>query len=167
VSSHWPTYEEWLRTLNPRERERARALTDRFRSLGAADPESWARSEVAEGIPQLARFLVLDTIRKQALDYWRSADVLGELAKEHGPSDRVLTHLRQSGLTDGDIAAFAQKIAAVTAWQVLQVVDEGYAADAGAELPGWGLEERDSNGEPTRRGIAGLHESFYEFDPTS
>ncbi len=33
-----------------------RSLTEVFRRAGAPDPESWARSQLAEGIPQLAIF---------------------------------------------------------------------------------------------------------------
>jgi hypothetical protein len=33
--------------------------TERFRQLGAIDPESWARSETDEDIAQLARFVFL------------------------------------------------------------------------------------------------------------
>lgn len=33
-----------------------RRLTDVFRQHGARDPESWARSQLGEGIPQLAIF---------------------------------------------------------------------------------------------------------------
>jgi hypothetical protein len=32
---------------------------DHFRALGADEPESWARSQVEEGIPQYARFVFL------------------------------------------------------------------------------------------------------------
>jgi hypothetical protein len=35
---------------------RQKTLTDLFRKLGARDPEPWAASLTAEGIPQVARF---------------------------------------------------------------------------------------------------------------
>jgi len=44
-------------------------LAARFRSLGAEDPESWARSEVQEGIPQLGRFLFLRALWEAVLRY--------------------------------------------------------------------------------------------------
>jgi hypothetical protein len=166
MSSHWPTYDEWLRSLSAGDQKRARALTERFRSLGARDPESWARSEISEGIPQLARFLVLNTLKKHALDYWRLTGALDETAKEDKSVDAVLKQLRQSGFRDADIAAFAQKVAAITAWQVVHMLDEGCDVDADDKLPGWALEELDADGAPTGRRIGGLHESFYEFDPT-
>jgi len=34
-------------------------LTALFQKLGARHPEGWARSQIKEGIPQLARFLFL------------------------------------------------------------------------------------------------------------
>ena len=39
--------------------------TERFRALGARNPEGWARSQIEEGIPQFARYIFL----RQA---WRS-----------------------------------------------------------------------------------------------
>ena len=48
----------------------SKALSDLahlFKIAGASDPEAWARSEVEEGIPQLARFLFL----RQA---WKGSD---------------------------------------------------------------------------------------------
>jgi hypothetical protein len=34
-------------------------LTALFKKVGARKPEGWARSQIEEGIPQLARFLFL------------------------------------------------------------------------------------------------------------
>jgi hypothetical protein len=36
-----------------------KTLTALFEKLGAADPDGWARSQLEEDIPQLARFLFL------------------------------------------------------------------------------------------------------------
>jgi hypothetical protein len=52
--------------LRGEDRRLARELAERFRAVGAQDPEEWAASEVAEDIPQLARFLFLRCL-------WRSA----------------------------------------------------------------------------------------------
>jgi hypothetical protein len=37
-------------------------LTEIFRNAGAIDPESWASSEIEEGIPQLVRFSFLKAL---------------------------------------------------------------------------------------------------------
>ena len=43
-------------------------LADIFRRLGADDPVGWARSQVDEGIPQLARFAFLKDAWAHVLD---------------------------------------------------------------------------------------------------
>ena len=52
--------------LRGEDRRWARELAERFRAVGAEEPEEWAASEVEEDIPQLARFLFLRRL-------WRSA----------------------------------------------------------------------------------------------
>jgi hypothetical protein len=39
--------------------EDLRRLTEHFRAMGAFDPESWAKSQLEEGIPQFARLVFL------------------------------------------------------------------------------------------------------------
>lgn len=55
-----------LESLDGEQRRRAEELAEQFRAAGADDPEGWAASEVAEDIPQLARFLFLRSL-------WRGA----------------------------------------------------------------------------------------------
>lgn len=55
-------------------------LVDRFRTLGASEPESWAFSELSEGIAQLARFVFLRELWKRVIpegdrDWIRSCKV--------------------------------------------------------------------------------------------
>ncbi|HYR09163.1 MAG TPA: hypothetical protein VEQ60_15375 [Longimicrobium sp.] len=54
-------------SLDAEQRRRAEELAEKFREAGAEEPEGWAASEVAEDIPQLARFLFLRSV-------WRSAE---------------------------------------------------------------------------------------------
>ena len=58
-------------------------LTEIFRKLGAEDPEDWARSQIREGIPQLARFLFLR-------EAWRSIGGLHESVIEMDPTGREM-----------------------------------------------------------------------------
>ncbi|MDM4771903.1 hypothetical protein [Solimonas sp. SE-A11] len=60
-------------------------LTERLRRLGCPDPEGWARSQMEEGIPQLARYVFL----RQA---WKR--ILGE--NDHGWIENVLQNLQRS-----------------------------------------------------------------------
>jgi hypothetical protein len=166
MSSDWPAYEEWFATLPPDAQERTRVLVEQFRQLGAEDPEDWARSEVSEDIAQLARFLVLNRIRADCLEKWTRPGELDNLARYDDDFGTLLAELRAAGLKDDLIARFAQKAAAKAAFDVVHVIDEGYDADAPRDMPTWSLEEGDSEGELTGRNVVGLHESFFEFDPT-
>jgi hypothetical protein len=62
-----PTWGEWLATLPPDVRDSAVSLAERFKELGALDPEEWARSEISENIPQMARFMVLRALWREAI----------------------------------------------------------------------------------------------------
>ena len=66
----YPSYEQWYASLSSGEREKADALLSKLRTLGAAHPEDWVRSEVSEDIAQLIRFLVLRTIWPGLVDSW-------------------------------------------------------------------------------------------------
>src|SRR5262245_12222892 len=46
---------------------REKELADLFRKVGASDPEGWARSQIEEGIPQLARYLFLRQAWRQVV----------------------------------------------------------------------------------------------------
>ncbi|MCM0674467.1 hypothetical protein NCC78_07165 [Micromonospora phytophila] len=84
----WPTWDEWLATLSPDVRESAVSLAERFKELGALDPESWARSEISENIPQLARFMVLRAL-------WRPDQIFGDRAYDY---DKYLRAVRAKGI---------------------------------------------------------------------
>src|SRR5579872_1632644 len=61
----------FLKLSNCRDRRsgmNVRELSALFRKLGARNPESWARSQLEENIPQLARFLFLRQAWKLVID---------------------------------------------------------------------------------------------------
>jgi hypothetical protein len=62
-------------SLDAGQRRRAEQLAEQFRDLDAGDPEGWAASEVAEDIPQLARFIFLRAV-------WQSAEQWKEPPEE-------------------------------------------------------------------------------------
>jgi len=51
------------------------------------------------------------------------------------------------------------------AGDVIMVIDEGYDPDAPDDAPSWGLAETDGEGNPTGRGVGGLHEDLLTLDP--
>lgn len=149
--------------------------TEHFRALGAFNPESWARSQIEEGIPQYARFVFL----RQA---WRSVIGDGDTSwiepqlqeAERNPRDPgagigpALKRMLAAGASREDIAELVR----VMQWRVpadlaYQLADSGVAEYPGKEMPrvDWALFEVDDDGEPLHP-IDGLHGSVLDTDPT-
>ena len=152
--------------------ESVEELTALFRRLGAREPESWAASQVTEGIPQLARFLFL----RQA---WRSILPDGETSwidPTIAESERVpdapfagvgfaLARLRAAGAADADVTDVARGMqAALLAAICYQLEDPGELEPEVADV-GWALVQVDPAGVVLGE-IGGLHESVLETDPT-
>ncbi|MCZ8253184.1 MAG: hypothetical protein O9318_11995 [Hylemonella sp.] len=147
-------------------------LSALFRRLGAADPESWARSQLEEGIPQLHRYLWL----RQA---WR-------LVVDEGDTSWMDAHMKHAEVRPADPyagvgLALKQCLAQGLDRQLLNDIVRGVQAEMLAGLAylledpdfkepelsdlGWGLFATDAAGQPVGP-IWGLHESVLELDPT-
>ena len=133
-------------------------LVRRMRDLGAPDPESWARSEVNGDVAQQARFLVLRPIWADAIDPLGTEDVI----RRHPAGARLL----DAGTAPADLATLLRAVAYETAFYVLDRIDAGGDLDAPEDAPGWLLMETNGDGEPTGRGVGGLHESILSLDPS-
>lgn len=74
--------------LNAEQRRRAEELAERFRAVGAEEPEGWAASEVETDIPQLARFIFLRRLWRGAWQ-WKQPpeDWFAEIAPDELPAD--------------------------------------------------------------------------------
>ncbi|HTI71023.1 MAG TPA: hypothetical protein VMF06_13720 [Candidatus Limnocylindria bacterium] len=150
-------------------------LTEHFRALGAFEPESWALSQIEEGIPQYARLVFL----RQA---WQSVITDGDTSwiepqiedAERGPRlpgagiGPALKRMLAAGVSRGDIA----EVVRVMQWRVLagiayQLADSGVVEYPSDQMPrvNWTLFEVDDNGQPLHP-ISGLHESVLDTDPT-
>jgi hypothetical protein len=152
-----------------------RRLTEHFRALGAFDPESWAKSQLEEGIPQYARLVFL----RQA---WGHIIAEGDTSwidpliqeSERRPQDPgagagpALKRMLAAGASKEDIA----EVVRVMQWEVLaglayQLADPGVVEYPSEELPrvNWTLFEVDESGEPLHP-IDGLHEGVLDTDPS-
>lgn len=146
-------------------------LTERLRKLGAPDPESWAVSELEEGIPQTARFLFLR-------EAWRSVVPSGEhrwiddaiAAAERKPNDpyagagHALSRLRARGATDRELTELVRAMQAELLFSLCyQLEDPNLEPEAQGIT--WGLFVTKADGEPVGR-LGGLHESVLETDPS-
>ncbi|MFG2825543.1 hypothetical protein ACGFX4_39715 [Kitasatospora sp. NPDC048365] len=149
---------EHLAGLDEEQRRAAHALHDRFADLGADEPQAWALSELTEGIPQLARYLVLRRIWAEAVNQWERPAAIDAIPATH--------RLLAAGADRADIARVARAAAFETVAAVIGILDEGYDSDLDDDtLPGWRLHETDADGESTGRPVAALHESLLETDP--
>jgi hypothetical protein len=149
-----------------------RELTALFRKLGAKDPESWARSEVEEGINQLGRFLFLRqawaSIFSEDDEGWIDTEIKYARANSSAAGAGLGLALERALVANAARTDLIE-IARVAQWQLLHRIcyllddpsfDEPELADTS-----WGLFEVDGDGQPIRR-IEGLHESVLETDPT-
>lgn len=149
--------------------------TEHFRALGAPDPESWARSQVEEGLPQYARFVFLRTAWQGVVTdgdtTWMDAHIRESERRPRDPGAGIgpaLKRLLAAGVSREDIT----EVARVMQWGVLasiayQLSDPGVAQYPNDETPrvNWTLFEVDEHGQPLHP-IDGLHESVLDTDPT-
>src|SRR5207249_2545483 len=61
------------------ETRRFTQLVNTFRHVGCEDSEGWAGSEIREGIPQLARSLLLQSIWHESIAIWQDIDELSDV----------------------------------------------------------------------------------------
>jgi hypothetical protein len=143
--------------------ERLGALIARFRAAGCRNAESWASSEIAEGIPQFARFIFLQNLRR-LVTAEGSREWLRRLAL---PNDDgrggIRRRLTESSATIEDLTELVRAAQAEVVRGVAYLLD-GYLP--GGELVKevqWGLYELDAESNPARS-IDGLHESIDDED---
>jgi hypothetical protein len=146
------------------------ALTEVFRAAGATKPELWARSQVHEGINQLARFSFLKTLStawlpETATD-WVEAHLHSPLTAAAHPGAQLSAAVQEmttKGVSSESIVDLIRVIQFETLFHVCQTLDEGNAGSAtGID---WALFEVDEEGRPTRV-IDALRESLLSFDPS-
>ncbi len=146
-------------------------LTALFARLGAREPASWARSQIEEGIPQLARYLFL----RQA---WRSIvsaddptwiDKLIAASEDHPDEPyagrgHALKRLRARGATDDELTDLVRGTQAELLFEFCYLLEDPGDLEEGMDMS-WALFQTNEDGA-ARSHIAGLHESVLETDPT-
>jgi hypothetical protein len=159
----------WLESLEPEARERAERLIGRLRELGAPHPESWARRELREGLPQISRLLLLRQLRDETIDTWRESllwiDNLSEDARREAPglfgdAARAVSEMLAAGIDRESIGALARFVAYESVFSVIHSVDEEFDTEHEDPLPGWALVELDSLGHLTNRRLNRLHDDL-------
>lgn len=150
--------------------QQLKQLSEIFRNAGAVDPESWAFSEIEEGIPQLARFSFLKAItsillKETDLD-WGDDQIEGNYKDSNEPGAQILPALKEmleKNVSREAITDLVRVIQYQTLFHVCSTIDCTY--EPGTPIESWGLFQKDENEDPTVE-ISGLHESLLEFDPS-
>src|SRR5215211_4446489 len=162
-----------MRKPSAQEKEKIAQLTKLFQKLGAEDPESWARSEIMENIPQLARFLFLRAAWKNVVPEddpkWIDAEIENSERQPNDPcsgTGKALQKILSLGANREDIVDIVRSMQYQTLFglcYLIDVLDE--------DIPeigefGWVLHEIDKDGKLTGRIVQGMYESALSMDPT-
>ena len=149
-----------------------KTLTNLFEELGAPNPARWARSQIEEKIPQLARFLFL----RQA---WRSIVTEEDpswiyTAINHAKSRPdepfagagfALASLKGKGATDEELTDLVRAMQAELLFNFSYLLSDPGDVEGSVSDVGWALVQVDDEGNP-RAEIGGLYESVLGTDPT-
>jgi hypothetical protein len=147
-------------------------LKQLFVTLGAPRPESWAESQIREGIPQLARYLVLrsmwDCVTPTKYTRWVDDDLKETTDQAY---KKVVEDMLSAGISREAITLLVRHKQAETLREFCYVLEDysspPYNSDpaTGDAYVRWSLRQLDEDGNPTGRPIDGLHESFWSVDP--
>ena len=147
------------------------SLTALFRRLGARNPDGWAKSQIQEGIPQLARFLFLREAWTRIVDEsdssWITAAINRAAAAPNAPYSgmgRALKALLSRGASESELTDVVRGMQAALLFDLCYMLED---PDLQGEVKDtcWGLFVVDDDGAPLEP-LNGLHESVLETDPT-
>ena len=143
-----------------------------FRRLGASNPEEWARSEITEGIPQLARYVFLRQAWRNVVSEgdtsWIANAINGAKAKPNEPYAGVghaLAMLKRRGATDAELTDLVRGMQAELLFSLCYLLEDPGDLESEVSHIAWALAQVDDEGNVVGS-IGGLHESVLEMDPT-
>lgn len=148
-----------------------RRLTDLFRQHGAPDPEMWARSQLEEGLPQLAVFCFAKALWEGVVAEGDNGWIDGEIewAKSR-PSDPcaqagpALAEMLGKGVSRQAITDLVRVFQYSALYHACSLLDGSRVVHL--PVSEWILHQVDEEGKPIAI-IQGLHEVLLGLDPTS
>jgi hypothetical protein len=144
-------------------------LTALFMRLGARNPAEWARSQVSEGIPQLARFLFLrqawNLVVGESDRSWIKAEASRDSTDPGGGIGPALKRLLAQGATEEDLTTIVRVMQWLLLSKLCCLLDDPGDLEDEVKAIAWRLFQVNTNDEPAVA-LAGLHESVLETDPT-
>ncbi|HCV95922.1 MAG TPA: hypothetical protein DGV23_04085 [Stenotrophomonas sp.] len=139
--------------------DRRAQLTGAMHAAGCLDPRDWVGSELAEDIPEFARFLLLREVY-QLTDAVQ--DTLADAVYDQPALQDTLKALHEAvapAALEALLLAYGRALG--NGW--VMALDHGPAGQ-GPDWPGWQLMETDAEGAPSGRLVQGLHEDYLDFE---
>ena len=153
-----------------RRKNELETLTEIFRQAGAPRPETWAESQINEGINQLARFSFLKNITSEWLkenEYgWIDKMINGLDAASDVPCSQFGTAVKEmleKNVSKEAIVDLIRVVQFETLYHVCSTIDKTY--EVTTPVTNWRLFELDDDDNPVAT-IGNLHESLLQFDPS-
>ncbi|MFE9404174.1 hypothetical protein ACFYNY_20730 [Streptomyces sp. NPDC006530] len=152
------TWQSWLSELAPSKRIAAGLLRAQFEALGTADASDRARSEIDQNQPELARFMLLRSLWRDAIDGWACPGALEQVA--------AARRLLDAGADRNDLVLLARAVAYEAVFVAVDELDCGGDVNVPGTDVGWVVMEASDDGSSTGRPLAGLHEDLLTMDPS-
>jgi hypothetical protein len=147
-----------------------RSLAEIFRQAGATDPESWANSQLAEGIPQLAIFSFAKSLWNGVMpeddDKWIDQEIEWAKSRPHDPcaqSGPALEEMLAKGVSRKAIVDLVRVFQYSALYHACSILDGSRVEDV--PITDWTLHQVDEEGKDVAI-IQGLHEVLLGMDPT-
>jgi hypothetical protein len=162
-----------MKEPSTQQKEQIVELTKLFRKLGADEPESWAKSEVMESLPQLARFLFLRAAWENVIPEddtkWIDQEIERSTRQPDAPcsgNGMALQKILDLGASRDDIVDIVRSMQYKTLFGMCYLIDT-----LSEDIPeigdfGWVLYETNKEGKITGRIVQGMYESALSMDPT-
>jgi hypothetical protein len=145
-------------------------LTEVFRAAGADDPESWARSQLEEGIPQLPLFSFCKSLWQVVKDEkdatWIEREIATSTRFPNDPGAQIgpaLAEMKAKGVSTKAIIDLARVLQYEALYHACSILDHSRKEDVPTHH--WRLYVEDENRAP-QRPLHGVHEVLLSLDPT-
>ena len=147
-----------------------RTLAEVFRQAGATDPESWANSQLAERIPQLAIFSFAKSLWNGVMpeddDKWIDQEIEWARSRPRDPcaqSGPALEEMLAKGVSRKAIVDLVRVFQYSALYHACSILDGSRVEDV--PITDWTLHQVDEEGKDVAI-IQGLHEVLLGMDPT-
>lgn len=150
-------YTYYVAKLNEEKSEQLEEMLLKFEAAGATRPLNWAWSELSEGIPQWARFMILKEMYQSAHDITGNVEASEEFDQKMNNSYQEITAKVGSEKLHQFLTAYAKGML----YNMLGVFDEGSFDYESKDS--WLLVTHNRETGELGKAISGLHEDFLEF----